>query len=446
MQSIGKRLFISATRRAPSAAFSTATPAAADASQPQKEATDPDAASGNKLNDRSTSGGGTGSSPVTRIPVRHSRKRLPTACTDPSELSERTQELIESPEGSLFTYIPGKDSRKDAWIRADETVQLAEYLVRGHNYHIANSTFHRWVSRGECVPAQEPETGIKGITSILDRLWDEGYSYMTLRASRLQEVSSRENISDLELQVDENLGLNKEEPDQYEEIFSATENRNGIEETSLVPLESQSSTRDYTLDFTAPGPTVHMYNLLFDSMACSNIAQPRDCQFYLDCLLLRHELDGGDEKNRNESTFMDTMSLNACIRVAASVAGRDNNIQDRDDAIALAFAAFDVLNQSTLLELNSATYEYLLQVIAKTFPPSRSRGNIAHGLLEHARDDGLWNTKVLEAYVASNEPSNGDEFDRYIERFIKGMRMKDIPEKFRKNSYVRRYHPREAIY
>jgi len=145
------------------------------------------------------------------------------------------------------------------------------------------------------------------------------------------------------------------------------------------------------------------------------------------------------------------VTYNAPIRLAAgfqyeSSSKRPSDLKLRDESIHLALACFDELSQSKLHGRNSATYAYLLEVVAKYFPASRIRGNMAHGMFHHARLQGLIDAIVLNAHRAANSPSNGPEFDAFYASKLEGRALKELPDKWRRYARAKRHHPREATY
>jgi len=426
-----------------------------------------------------------------RVPFRHSRNKLPAVCTDPVQLLELTQELMEAGEGTLYTYESGKDSMEEAWVAADATVQKAEFVVRGHAWLLPGTQWNRWIS-AESQQEVDPTPIMESMQALIDRLWEEGYTYMTLRAARLEELhgpkapksGEGDLTSDEELLQDDfqdllEAGGEEDEEDEvdYEttEVFETVQDLQAdiekfareegltaegsddikvLGEGDLEVVGGGSAEEDYMEDFALPGPTVNIYNALLDVMAChpeSDFVTPMEASLLLEFILMRHKLDGGDEKNTNSHTRPSVMTFNAPIRIASTLPfdhddKQTANVRYRDEAITLAFAAFDTLSHSGVSERNSATYNYLLSTVAKYFPSSRIRGNIAHGMFHHARLQGLIDSSVIRAHIAANEPSNGKEFDDWIEETLKEKAVKDLPHKWRRNSRRRRYHPRENDY
>lgn len=139
------------------------------------------------------------------------------------------------------------------------------------------------------------------------------------------------------------------------------------------------------------------------------------------------------------------MSYNAPIRIVASLPYKNNDVITRDYGLALAFEAYDALTQSERCHVNSATFAYILQTVAKYMPPSRNKGNVAAGLFYVAQNEGCVDETVLQAYELANTPSNGPEFDAWSAS-CRGKKLGELPHSWRKFNKVRRHRKREATY
>lgn len=381
------------------------------------------------------------------VPTRHSRKKLPLVCTDPAQLGDLTAQLLETSVGSLFQY-QGKHEAEDAWDVADATVQKAEFVLRGHAWTLPGTQWHRWLVKQNWIESADPNATLETMEALVDRMWEEGYSYMTVRASRLEELAAADGDEEEELELE--AFLEGEQSEEVEvQVMEELSDITGGKEAQML-LDNGGSHME---DFALPGPTTHMFDILLDSMACTPKAEfvsPQAAFHILEDIIGRHKIDGGDGMNCNVHSMPTAMSYNAALRVAAEahydVSNKSPaNVRHRDEALRLALGAFDAMSQSAI-ELNCATYTYLLMAITKYFPASRIRGNIAHGMFHHAKIQGLIDQGVLVAYRAANTPSNGAEFDDWIQGTLDGSSLQDLPMKWRRNNSHRRHHPREAIY
>jgi hypothetical protein len=396
-----------------------------------------------------------------RFPSRHSRKRFPPLCKDLVELNDLTQSVLEATPGTLFAYQDGKDSMEQAWDAADVSVQKVEYLLRGYAFHIPGTQWNRWTPSD---PQGKPDNALETMQSLVGRMLDEGHAYMTVRANRMEETHGiREDVEGASPRISlgesaSNFGnlFEAGKSNDSESITEISGNNTPVNSANaLAPKSEENENRkSYLDDFAFPGPTVVMYNALLDSMAClakDGSVNPIQAKLCMENVLWRHTIDGGDAGNRNPSTRPSVLPFNAAIRVAAELrydATRKDpeNLLLRDEALLLAFGTFDAVTHSRVAESNSATYKYLLGAVAKYLPPSLSKGNIAYGMWTHARLQGLIDPTVIAAYATANEPSNGELFDAWARDTLNGKNVTDLPQKWRRNSFTRRFHGREATY
>ena len=109
------------------------------------------------------------------IPTQHSSKGPPPVCRDTTELQELTQELLESPVGSLFCQktikaSPSKiDDRDEAYALAHESGQKVEYLLRGFNRKISPLTLNGNIKTAE----SDPEAVSVSLETMMD-VMDDG--------------------------------------------------------------------------------------------------------------------------------------------------------------------------------------------------------------------------------------------------------------------------------
>ena len=150
-------------------------------------------------------------------------------------------------------------------------------------------------------------------------------------------------------------------------------------------------------------------------------------------------------KNTQPHTAVSVLSYNAPIRIVASFPYKNTQVNVRDYGLQLAFQAYDSLTHSEKCERNSATFNYILQTVAKYMPPSRNKGNIAAGMFYLAQQEGCVDKHVLDAYRLANTPSNGPEFESWSST-SQGKTVGDLPHAWRRNNKSRRYHEREATY
>lgn len=252
------------------------------------------------------------------LPSRHSRKRLPPVCTDSVMLKELTDEILRAPEGTLFTYQTDRDSASEAWDAADPTCQKVDFLVRGYAAQLPGTTWQRWVmtkdDRNSIIDPEDLEAvthNLSQMEALLDRIWDEGHAYMTVRADRLTEKTERMAIdaSDEILQLgslydDEeeetlqlaagDFGETEEESDEQDEEggFGSEFGVSEMEDEADQVDDLDEGERPFMNDFALPGPTVDTFQTILDAMACqpnsSFVSLERTRLFWTD-ILARHQ-------------------------------------------------------------------------------------------------------------------------------------------------------------
>jgi len=244
------------------------------------------------------------------LPSRHSRKRLPPVCTDIGMLKDLTDEILQAPEGTLFTYAIDKDSAADAWDAADITCQKVDFLVRGYATRLPGTMWQRWVlptaenstnkssgSNDTIIDAKDTEKVTEALSSmeaLLDRIWDEGHAYMTVRADRLREKAERnllqapekEDLFKLESPNDgeeETLRLTADQNEdlpsfmkKYEEMEQEALDEDFKSHFGMSPAEARQGENieeeedsPFMNDFALPGPTIGTFHTILDAMACN---------------------------------------------------------------------------------------------------------------------------------------------------------------------------------
>jgi hypothetical protein len=400
------------------------------------------------------------------IPFRHSIKAPPKVLRHQSqELQQFTEQLLTASPGSLFGYQDAHTTRDDAWKAAESTIQLAEYVLRGHASWIPNSRYYKKTKNESSSDADLTSSVAQHVAqmqTIVARLQQEGQVYMQLRHERLaQKFQEKQALAG---------GMN-----------------NNMEEEGTDELFITLA--DTTQAFAPPGATVTMYDVLLDSMSvcsCSDEQHeleeeeattstttthftPSEFVTLLRQVQAAHALDGGDAMNTNRFTFPTMQSFNATLRGIASykppkstttTSGGDEQIQlerIRDQAME-AFGIYNSLAHTTSerLKRNSATITYMLQIVQKYIPTSRTKGNVAFSIWLHATKEGIVDShsscsssmsstvSVQQAYRETNTPSNGMEFDDLVEErcapdFV-------LPTKWIRHSKNRRHDAATNIY
>ncbi|KAG7347725.1 hypothetical protein IV203_016430 [Nitzschia inconspicua] len=248
------------------------------------------------------------------IPTRHSIKGPPPICKDPVELQELTQQVLETPLGSLFCQhrnkktnsTPGSapksipslsQDRDEAYAVAYESTQLLEYLLRGYNHQIPGSLFSG--PNNDDVSIEGASATIATMVSLMERFDEEGHTYMKLRyeansfragststntsalvdtVSSLSSRKGQNNIDDEESSSSSSSSSSEEdedfsfEGDDDEEIQIGSSTFGEVEDmfSSVVQHERHlagSQLEPHISDFALPGVTTVMYDSLLDAMA-----------------------------------------------------------------------------------------------------------------------------------------------------------------------------------
>jgi len=312
------------------------------------------------------------------LPTRHSRHLPPPICRDVVELQDLTDELRYV---KLKPYTLSQES--NVWEANDVIIQKAEYTIRGHAACIPNTLWYLplEVNQRNVLPAQHHVNAMQGI---LQQLQEQNKVYMTLRRQLKSQVTDYDS----------------------ETTFSHKER----DEDSHHPQHTSTSDDD---SMAGPGTTVEMWDTLLDSMAVSlPTTSPAEYKTTLEKVLLRHYQDGGFEYNVNPHTVPTVLTFNAVLRGVANTLYNGEDPIIRDDALETAFGVYDEMRWH--VDRNSATFQYMLEVVRKFLPPSRSRGNIAHGLWTQAKRHHVASSQVLKALHAAHSPSNGEEFDEWL--------------------------------
>lgn len=439
---------------------------------------------------------------TTLIPFLHSRKKLPPVCTDVEELQDLTEHVLDTPAGNLFQFERGNRSmdrqdRDEAWEVADGTVQMVEFLVRGHSAQIPGTLWNGWAPRTQVPPteAEDPLTNLETITALLDRMWEEGLFYMEVRRDHLSQLVFEEELKAQEDPIEEDWrafageeakdtepakskdGMDQmwenmqnqrraarergeiDAEDDFEDEYSAPQDAVEFGEKKSEAGEGDKGVMN---DFALPGPTTEMYDILLDTMAvtaltagdpqsfanrrASDILTANAAMELLGTIDYRHGLDSGDDLNNNPHTMPTQISYNGVMRTCVNLHWDGKNEVLRDLALIGATTASDNLTLSSLPR-NSSTYAYQMQLLAKYMPACEARGRMIHGLWMMARRDGVFDGQVLDAYMQASTPSNTPIFEEFIEKHIRDKDWrKDGPQRWRRRVKTRRLTRRQTTY
>lgn len=354
------------------------------------------------------------SSALPALPVRHSRHLPPPVCTAGVGLQDLTEQVLQ-------IKFPRYESSHEGnvWEACDDLIQKGEYVLRGHAACIPNTLYYTPEHTNNKDDTDSPAVHIGQMQAIVNHFEEEGKLYMDLRRQLRSSLVSYN-------------------PDDSSSTMNS-------EEGSIQQQEEEEEDEDCA----GPGPTVDMWDTLLDTGAVTASREtPVDMVRILRRVLERHDEDGGAERNTNPYTVPTILTFNAVLRGVANapyVKGDDDNDDDnariRDEALQTAFGVYDEMRFH--VDRNAATYAYMLRVVAKFLPPSKTRGNIAYGLWTHAKRNHVASRQVLEALHHTNIPSNGVDFDQW---FRDNGDIKNTPLNWRKNYKLRRYNRNDETY
>ena len=253
---------------------------------------------------------------------------MPTAVTDPVQLQEWTQEVLETRDSLLFAqlYNPkGNSDRDAAWETADPIVQKVEALIRGYARLVPGTTWNRWIKHGNATAAAaslsevvDPTTAMNAQHALLLKIHNEGYAYMQVRHMQMEEthgpkpppdpkarqpwekppkqmpgdgicfpLDARKYTTDSmldqyyehhpeeeRLKSDDDEDEDDDDPDVHQDRLADQELQQLLQSTSDEHLHSewlrmQDDDSSYVHDFALPGPTVNMYDTILDTLACA---------------------------------------------------------------------------------------------------------------------------------------------------------------------------------
>eukprot|EP00586_Coscinodiscus_wailesii_P016390 CAMPEP_0172490694 /NCGR_PEP_ID=MMETSP1066-20121228/21222_1 /TAXON_ID=671091 /ORGANISM="Coscinodiscus wailesii, Strain CCMP2513" /LENGTH=476 /DNA_ID=CAMNT_0013259297 /DNA_START=100 /DNA_END=1530 /DNA_ORIENTATION=+ len=399
------------------------------------------------------------------LPTRHSRVQRPPEAPA-SSLTSLTDSLLSSPVGSWFALDvadekPISPSQLNA-THADEVSdvwsQKVEYVIRGHSRLIPGSLLYR--DDDDNNDGSEEEMSLAERTEVMmnlcDRMKDEGDAYRESQIlgidsflSRKEELrKKREELNPLyDTSQYDQIIRRAAEADDDKGSSSSDSSSDSDDSSSDSDSDSDSSPKDEELikkrdTFlksqcgAPPGLTTAMIDLTLDALSLSLTPHALSSARSLhDLAILRHVKDGGYD-NTNPKTIPTVVTYNAILRAAANVPwdGRDESV--RDEVIDAAFFTFDKMGRSDVVSRNTATYVYLLRIVRRFFPQSRSRGNICAALVDTARTD-----KVLTHHVIRELENNGYEgpdFVSYREK-MEGYLETGVPLVWRKGANKKMY-------
>jgi hypothetical protein len=404
------------------------------------------------------------------IPTQHSSRGPPPVCRDPTELQELTQQILETPIGSLFCQniktksTTTENDRDEAYAIAHESGELVEYLLRGYNRNISPLTLCGGVAGldGGDVNPDEASVMLETMVDVIDRFHQEGEMYQRLRRETLNyknagskstedSISSGSSSSSSSSNSDSDNnddGLNEEieigKP--VEDLFvSAVQDKLEVDARDKQLQDQKTLIGSKDDDFAIPGVTTNMYDTILDAMACASqfsldaskdsylqLLEPDDLYRVSLAAWKAHDLNN-QHNNKSDSvdhywfpsTVPTMITYNATLRGIGNLclAENENNNEERrgiivDQGLAYGFGVYNHLthNKHGLPKRNAASIIYLLQTIKACIPPSRTRGNMTVALWHQASMEGLVTPKLIQViHELHSDNCNGPEFDVFLQ-------------------------------
>lgn len=374
------------------------------------------------------------------LPTRHSWKQPPKICHDLAELEETTATILDQSVGSLYaatatsgsspttsfdSTTPLKGQRSQIYDAADPTIQLVEYLIRGHSSKLQGSMYSNYQGKEQEESSSNKQKQLQHLDSIkklLQRMHDEGSMYMRLRqeALKLNEEDDSSSISD---------------------NSSSSSDSNADDDNDDATL----------LEFAPPGATMTMYDSVLDAMAVipensDTVVDPLDIfhttmqALSANDLDIEHNFDDSkNEKSRlnmqlqqhNKYTLATPITYNAALRGLLSNTDFKDPKQ-RDNALNGAFGLYNHLTHSRHLVRNTASILYMVQIVNEALPGSRVKGNISVTLWKQACQFGVITPELAQAVQAihGENASCGPEFDIFLKQL--DTPMNELPQRYRR--------------
>lgn len=393
--------------------------------------------------------------PSLSFPTTHSRRRPPPVAPT-SVLDAATSEMLAAPPGSLFAFDPERPDQDPGDV-AYPTSQRVEWLIRGHASTVPGS-----LARDDDDDDDDAERGddddartfarevAEVMESLLRRLEKEGKFYRD-EAERFEA---------------ERLEAEKSTPVRSEGAFSSEPSSSESKSTpSFSPraVLDRSTTKDKDNDtaqlrlaprLPAAGPTVAAYDLLLDVRALAG--DVRACR----------ELRG--EVLRDDRLVPTSLTHNAVLRAAANAPFLsssssspvtkanchvldDETTRRRDEALEAALDAHGELGEAATdgeSARNAATYRWLIRVVRRFLPASRSRGNIVCALVTEAIEyERVFDETARRELRMVEDDDDGGRLETHYGRWVKTILEPDeIPQKWRQNAGARRYSGGRGLY
>lgn len=297
------------------------------------------------------------------LPTSHSRNLPPPVCP-PTQLRSEVESIFDAPIGSLIVYSKSElgnelksaeEEMADAYYASDAAVQRVEYIMRGLNAAISDETFvSRSVKKGDMAFEEEAIGGngdgmakedcFRAMLDLLERMTKEGEAYAELRTRVRSQLADPEATkaaaedSDSSSSSDDSDSSDSDSDDEDSEVVEHADKefsqwaqsmeesmskagfatRNSAASSASGENDEDEEVSEEMFQFGSdPGVTIHMFDMLLDSLACLCQEQygkggatstadlvelmpeeapspPELAKDMLDVVLNRHWMDGGD--------------------------------------------------------------------------------------------------------------------------------------------------------
>jgi len=406
------------------------------------------------------------------LPTRHSRYLPPRICLDAVELAEETQKLLTAKPGTLFSFQGHEElhlhESENAWRLCDEISQRFDYLLKGYSSQVDGTIMNRMYNTAAAATTNsDPAQAIANMAELLNRIDEEGQTYMQLRQQMFiqvmqEEMRKQENGDDdensdfmeqINREVRSQMGVPSERNGDHGDNSHASHTDNDDEDGSDYDFGDKNLS-----SFAYPGPTISMFDTFLDTLAVHpTAATPDRVLNVFKSLIQRFDEDGGTTNNTNIHTTPTALSFNGVLRACANTPNTSD--ATRDAALFASFSVYDAFGEY-LQPRNAATFAYMIQVVTNFIPPSLTRGNIGLALYKAACEERVLDDIVVDAMRNLHAVSNGQVHDEWFEKNLKnkvvmGPVVKQATEPFtkellpkedRKYSKKLRYRSEESIY
>ena len=391
-----------------------------------------------------------------KIPTRHSIHQPPAIPQTVEFLTHVTEELTGAAPGSLFLASSTTDDTTTTdpqvvkwWDAHYDLLEQTSFALRGHASYIPGSLYYKQSSKTSNA-APEQQHHLMQMQAILTKLMDDGELYMQVRhQKRLQQQKQQKE----ELQPQQSASEFGAQSNVQEQELSGNSSSEEESSSSSSSDEEDEDGEHLSYEECPPGPSIVHYDIYLDALSAALpnmhddddnldntiIISPNDIVDILESVLERHELDGGDLHNVNPHTIPTQQTLNAALRAIANIPYNSDSSNDerlRDEALQ-AFGIFNHLEHSPLLECNAASFCYMLQIVNKYIPTSRTKGNISMALWMQATKKGVVDASVVQAFQQCHSPSNGPEFEHVVQE--RTTSVSELPTRWIKRAKAKRF-------